>query len=136
MFNTVSIRNMENTGLTVFAWLAAENDCGCVSVVTIDVPSTGRKVVAIRTEEVGQRGFVSVLTILVGGIGCIGANLVGPSCRLYGVPHAPWSRVAFVSPPAIALTAFGPALPSMSLLDAITAAENTPVIPVRVNRSE
>lgn len=100
----------------------------------------GKNVLAKTTEEVGQRGEVLVAVILVGGRDCIGAYLVNPVCKLYGVPYAP-SAAAPAAPaaaPAAAtlLTVAGPVVPETVARAVWTAGEKTPVMPVRVNRSE
>jgi len=98
----------------------------------------GKNVVAKTTEEVGQRGEVLVAVIAVGGSGCIGAYLVRPSCKLYGVPHAPSATVPEAAAAAFAmlLMVAGPVVPDTVVRAVVTAAENTPVMPVRVNRFE
>lgn len=54
--------------------------------MVVRIVGTGKKVVANETEEVGQRGDVFTAVIFVPGIGCIGAYLVSPVCKLYAVP--------------------------------------------------
>lgn len=105
----------------------------------VAIGAIGKNVVANGTEEVGQRGVTSVFVILVGGIGCIGANLTGPVCRLYGVPHAPGSIVPPTPGSGAAATRFtfgGPAVPTTAAFAVATSGGKLPVIPARVKRSE
>jgi hypothetical protein len=94
-------------------------------------------VLARTTLLVGHNGLVFVAVIAVRGTGCMGAYFVKPVCSLYGVPQAP---AAALDPPAAAaatlLTVAGPLVPETVARAVVTAAEKTPVIPVRVKRLE
>lgn len=128
--------NIEDEVRTVFAWLANEYVTGCVIVVCTD--GTGKNVLATGTEEVGHIGAVFVAVIVLGGRGCIGAYFVSPVCMLYGMAN--WSPPAGApgagtGAGAAAGGATGPAVPGVPIAARISGA-NTPVMALRVNRSE
>ena len=105
-----------------------------MSVVTI--LGIGKNVLARETEDVGHRGDVLVAVIAVPGTGCMGAYLVRPSCRLYGILHGPSSMASVGALVATSLIGSGPVVPDTCVRAVATASEKTPVIPVRVNRGE
>lgn len=111
----------------------------CVKVVRM--LGIGRKVEANDTLLVGHCGEVLVAVMEVGGIGCIGAYFVKPVCSLYGVAQAPSPAsevpaAATVAASATSFTTAGPVVPETVAKAVVTAAEKTPVIPVRVKRLE
>lgn len=86
-----------------------------------------RYVVAIWTLLVGYKGFVLVAVTVFGGIGCMGAYLVGPVCIVYVTSYSSAALPALATASLVVSSVAGPVVPSMSLVS--TLAPQTPDMP-------
>ena len=122
----------------MFAWLDVLYVALTVWVVAAS--GVGSQVLAIFTELVGYRGLALFAVIVVPGLPCIGAYLMGPVCRVY-VAEAPEATAppAPAAPAPAAAKLFsvaGPSVPESPERPVVTAAGKVPVIPLKENRFE
>ena len=94
----------------------------------------GSAALAIVKALVGNKGVALPAVISVGGTGCIGAYLVGPTCSLYGTPKPATTGAALGT---TSFTVAGPELDPPKACTCFTYTSSVvPVKPVMLNRGE